>query len=584
MDDIRRVIDAAGRRLLFNDWLARLTVLATVVLGVAFAARVGQKLVPFEVPWSMAWLIGACVALVLAGVWALVARKKELEIAQHVDERAGLRESLSTALVVSKDQDGWSRNIVADAGARAKRVVVRDTVPITAPKLWAMPAALLLALAAVWWLPSYDVTGMFAQREQAEQQQREIQEVRAEAQAAEDKIEELMSKAGIEVDDEGDAVDEQPEIDPKAPLTPDDVRREAIKKLTNLAEQLDEKLNESEEAKALEALNRSMRQLKTPGEGPGSEMAKQMARGNYEQAQKELEKLAEQIASGEMSEEQKQQLAENLEAMSQQLEQLADQRQQLEEQLQAAGFSKEQAQQMARDPSQMQQQLEQNQSMSPEQKEQLQQQAQAQQKASDCMNGACSAMSQMAQGLQNESQQGGQQSMDGAQAMSQQLSQMEMMQAEMQSAQMAMSECQSQMAQMGQGMCENPGSGQGMNGAWRMGQSTSMGSGSGGPGRGNGVGPQEQQTDYMVRTEKANVNTGEGPVIASTLVHGAQIRGESRQTFSAVASSASAEAAEAIEHSRVPRRHEAAVQHYFGRLERAATSGDDAAGEADAGS
>ncbi|MEQ8769095.1 MAG: hypothetical protein RIB60_01145 [Phycisphaerales bacterium] len=576
MDDIRRVIDAAGRRLLFNDWLARLTVLLTVVLGVAFAARVGQKLVPFDVPWATAWLIGAGVALVLAGVWAIAARKKELEIAQHVDERAGLRESLSTALVVAKAQDGWSRNVVESAGERAKRVVVRDTVPITAPRLWAMPAALLLALAAVWWLPSYDVTGMFAEREQAEEQQREIQEVRAEAQAAEEKIQELMSKAGMEVDDEGEAADEQPEIDPNAPITPEDVRREAIKKLTNLADQLDEKLNESEEAKALEALNRSMRQLKTPGEGPGSEMAKQMARGNYEQAQQELEKLAEQIASGEMSEEQKQQLAKNLEAMSEQLRELADQRQQLEEQLQAAGYSAEQAQQMARDPSQMQQQLQQNQDLSQEQKQQLQQQAQAQQRASDSMNGACNAMSQMAQGLQNPSQQGGQQSMDGAQAMGQQLSQMEMMQAEMQSAQMAMSEAQAQLQRMGQGMCEgsSPGQGQGMNGAWRMGESTAMGSGSGGPGRGNGFGPEAQATDYMVRKEKANVNTGEGPVIASTLVHGAQIRGESKQTFSAVATSARAEAAEAIEHSRVPRRHESAVQHYFGRLEQAGSDSD----------
>ncbi len=575
MDDIRRVLDAAGRRLLFNDWLASLTVLLTVVLGVAFAARVVQKLVPFEVPWATAWMIGAGVALALAGVWAVAARKKELEVAQHVDERAGLRESLSTALIVSNDEDGWSRNVVADAGERARRVVVRDTVPITAPRLWAVPAALLLALGAVWWLPSYDVTGMFAQREQEADREREIQEVRAEAQAAEDKIEELMSRAGMEVDDEGEAADEQPEIDPNAPLTPEDVRREAIKKLTNLADQLDEKLNESEEAKTLEALNRSMRQLKTPGEGPGSEMAKQMARGNYDQAQKELEKLAEQIASGEMSEEQKQQLAENLEAMSEQLRQLADQRQQLEEQLQAAGYSKEQAEQMARDPSQMQQQLQQNQSMSEQQKEQLQQQAEAQQNASDSMNGACNAMSQMAQGLQNPSQQGGQQSMDGAQAMSQQLSQMEMMQAEMQSAQAAMSECQTQLAQMGQGMCENPGQGQGMNGSWRMGQNTAMGSGSGGSGRGNGVGPEAQQTDYMIRKERANVNTGEGPVIASTLVHGAQIRGESKQTFSAVASSARAEAAEAIEHSRVPRRHENAVQHYFGRLEQAGGSDPD---------
>lgn len=585
MEDIRRVIAAAGRRLFVNDWFARLTVTLTVVMTLAFLARIAQKLVPFDVPWTIALAAGAGVAVLAAAAWALIARRKDLEIAQHVDDRAGLRESLSTALVVAKSHDGWSENIVSNAGERARRVVVRDAVPITAPRLWAVPFALLLALAAVWWVPNYDVTGLFAQREQAVEQDRELQEVRAEVQAAEDKIEALMSKAGMEVDDAGESAEPQDELDPNAPVNPEEVRREAIKKMTNLAEQLDEKINESEEAQALETINDAMRRLKAPTEGPGSEMAKQMAKGNYEQAKAELEKLAEQIASGEMSAEQKQQAADNLNAVKEQLEQMANQREQLEEQLQSAGYSAEQAAQMARDPEQMQQQLEQNQEMSQQQKQQMQQAAQAQQQASDAMNSACQSMGQMAQGLQDQSQAGQQQASEGAQSMGQQLSQMEMAQAEMQSAQAAMSECQSQLAQMGEGMCENPGGqgqgqGQGMNRQWQAGMSNGMGSGSGGPGRGNGAGPQEQATDFIVRNEKANVNTGEGPVIASTLVYGSQIRGESKVAFSNVTSAAKAEAAEAIEHSRVPRRHEAAVQHYFGRLEKAAESGEKTDGSA----
>jgi hypothetical protein len=108
-----------------------------------------------------------------------------------------------------------------------------------------------------------------------------------------------------------------------------------------------------------------------------------------------------------------------------------------------------------------------------------------------------------------------------------------------------------------------------------MGNSSGMGNGSGGPGRGNGLGPEEQAIDFTIRSEKANVNTGEGPVIASMLVQGSQVRGESKATFSTVATSARAEASEAIEHSRVPRKHEAAVQHYFGRLESVAGESKD---------
>ena len=105
--------------------------------------------------------------------------------------------------------------------------------------------------------------------------------------------------------------------------------------------------------------------------------------------------------------------------------------------------------------------------------------------------------------------------------------------------------------------------------AWRGGQSTAMGQGSGGPGRGSGLGPEEQAVDFTLRNEKATVNTGEGPVIASMLVQGSQIRGESTATFQQAVTAGRAEAAEAIEHSRVPRKYENAVRNYFGRLESA---------------
>jgi len=574
MDDIRRVIAAAGRRLLVNDALARLTVTLTLVLALAVLARIAQKVLPFEVPWAIALPVGFGVAVLAALAWALIARKNELEVARHVDETAGLRESLSTAVLVDRAQDGWSRNIVASAGERARRVVVRDAVPFSAPRLWAVPGAVVLALLAVWWTPRYDVAGLFERKQAVQQQQAELEQVQLEVKQNEQKLNELLKKAGVDFED-GESADPQQAIDPNAPIKPDEVRREAIKKLTSLADQLDEKLNESEQSKALEAINDAMRRLKTPEPGPASEMGKQMAKGDYGQAKAELEKLAQQLASGEMSEADKKKAAEQLQQMADQLDKLANQRQNLEQQLQQSGMSEEQAKQLAANPDQLQQALQQNQNMSEQQKQQLQQAAQAQQKASDAMQAASQAMGQMAQGMQ---QQGSQQAMDGMDSMSGQLSQMEAMQAEMQGASAAMSEVQQQLAQMGNGQCEGGGQGQsfggqnqfGKTGQWSAGDSSQFGKGSGGPGRGQGVSPEAEPTDYVVRKEKANVNTGDGPVIASMMVQGSQVRGESKVAFSGAVSSASAEAAEAIEHSRVPKRHEAAVQHYFGRLEAAA--------------
>lgn len=562
MDDIRRVLAAAGRRLLLNDALARLTVTLAIVLAAAMAVRIGQKLVPFEVPWGLALGLGSAAAVVGALAWAVLTRRGTLDVARHVDERAGLRESLSTALVVERAQDGWSRNIVESAGRSARRVVVRDAVPYSAPRLWAVPSALVLGLLCVWWLPSYDAAGLFERRALQEQQQAEVEQVRAEIHAADERLEELLKKANLDLEDGETAEPEEP-LDPDAPIQAEELRRSAIKKLTSLAEQLEQKIGEAEQAKTMEQINDAMRRLKPPGDGPAAEMARELAKGNFAQARAELEQLAEQIASGEMSEQDQQRAAEQLQDLQSQLERMAEQREQLEEQLRQAGFSKEQAQQMAADPSQMQQQLDQNQSLSQEQKQQLQQASQAQQQASEAMQSACQAMGQMAEAIQNQS--AGQLS-DATGSMCEQLSQMEMMQAEMASAQAALSEARRQLTQMGQGQCEGGGQGPAFCDKPGSGNQWAGGFG-GGAGRGDGLGAAQAPVDFTVRTHKANTNASDGPIIASMLVQGSQVRGESKATFSTVASSARAEAADAIEHSRVPRKHEAAVQHYFGRLE-----------------
>jgi hypothetical protein len=573
MNDIRHILARASKRLFLIDLFRTLSLTLFMVLSALFLVRIVQKLVPtIEVPWNLTFIISAGVVVVSAFVWSIIRRPDEDQVAREIDERADLRESISTALCVDDENTPWSKAIVSDASSRAKRVVMKDALPIQSPKSWPMPIAAALALVAVWWVPQTDITGLLAKKQQAQDKQAELTQVQATVNEAQKKIEEIKALAKLDLETEGEET--SPELTPESTefVDPEEIARAAIKELTSLSDKLDEKRN-NEDGATFDAIKDMTRQLNTPEQGPVSEMARAMARGDFKEAQQQLKELAEGIKDGSLSEEQKEQATKQLESMKQQLEQMAQNRQSLEEQLKAAGLSEQQAKQLATDPQTLQKALEEA-GATQEQAQQLAQAAQAQQRASDAAGSMAQAMGQMAAGMQQSNPS---EMSEGLESMSGQLSSMEQMQQEMQSLEMAMSDASQQLDKLGQ--CTNPGSGGqgqgfgenaqwGQNGQYQEGSSQGFGKGSGGPGKGMGAGPDPSATDYQLKKERAEVQTtNEGPVIASTMVQGSQIRGESSATFSEVVESASASAAEAIETKRVPRKHESAVQQYFGRLD-----------------
>ena len=572
MDDIRTVIQRAARRLFMIDLIRTLVFSAFVVLCVLVGLRAGQKLFPtLEVDWTLAGLIALGATLAIALIVSLVRRPDEDQVARTIDERAGLRETISTAMCVDQNKDSWSKAIVGDASYRAKRVVIRDTLPIEAPKRSYLPVIAALALAGVWWLPQTDVMGLLAKKEQKEQNFTQVNEVKAEVKNAEDLIKQIEAKTGVELEGEGDETADELTPESSEFVDPQEIARAAIKELTSLSDKLEDQRN-NEDGATFDAVKDMTRQLNAPQDGPMTEMARAMSRGDFSEAKKQLEQMAEAIENGEMSEEQKEKAAEQLEAMSEKLEQMAQNRQSLEEQLKAAGLSEQQAKQLATDPEALKKAL-QEAGASEEQAEQLSQAAQAQQRASDAASSMSQSMGQMAAGMQQNNPD---QMSEGLDSMSGQLSNMEMMQQEMNSLDQAMGECQGQLAKLSEcsGSCDGGGQGYGQDAKWgntgqfSQGNSQGFGSGSGGPGKGMGAGPDAQKTDFMLKNERAEVNTtDDGPVIASTMVQGSQIKGESTATFSNAVQSASTEAAEAIETKRVPRKHENAVVHYFSQLD-----------------
>lgn len=438
-----------------------------------------------------------------------------------------------------------------------------------------MPMAFLLALAVVWLsLGDHYVWPEAAKRAENAAQLTQVAEALASDEA---KITELLQKAKLDMDGIGDDMD----LDGDLPenMTPDQLQRQMLKKMTTMADRIKEQLETGEQNLKLEAMKKMMRNLRKPGPGPLDEMATAMQRGDFSKAKEELDKLAEKLGNQELDAAQREQLAKQMENLAEQLKELSDLQKQLQEELQRAGLSKEQAEKLAQNPAGLQEALKDMKSLTEAQKKQLQSASEAMQSA--CKNGSqmSSALSQMAKGMTSSGMT--QEGMEGMGQMGEQLSSAEMLSAEMQSLKTALSQCQGMMQSLGQ--CNANGECYGQNGSnspWSAGDSTRQGNGSGGPGRGNGMSPEGEESDFTKKREKDSPKKHQGPIIGEMLVQGSTVPGENRAAFVEAVAVAAKTAQEEIANSEVPPEHQEGVKKYFGRLDEVAKEiGSSGAGE-----
>ncbi|MCG3123800.1 MAG: hypothetical protein GIKADHBN_02227 [Phycisphaerales bacterium] len=573
MEEIRRVVKSAGHRLVVLSFLRLVTLYAIAGAIGLFVALVVQRMFGLTWPWQTIFLSTGGAVVLAAIVTAVAQRKDTLGVARELDDRAGLRESLSTAMCVAKAEDPWSKVVVETARQRAAAVKVREAVPMEAPRLWPFALGSAAALALAWFvMPTWDVLKILEKQQVEAQKQQELVAARSEVEAATKKLDAILEKAKVEFKDE--KTDEPADSAARAAelKNPEEVRRAAVKRLSDVADRLSD-MKDSEKAQQMEALKDQLRQLRQTSDGPLHEFQRQLARGNFDQAKQELENLAKNMADGKMSPEDAAKAQKQLEDLAKQLEKLAGDKKELQEALEKQGLSKEQAQELMKkaasgNSEEIQKAMEAMKQLSPEQKQALMKQAMAQMKAAQQMQQMSDASKQMAEGMQ--AQKMDQQGAEGMQGMMAELSAAEQMSGEMQAAMAAMDEVNAQLAALGK--CLGTGDGQDGDfgnpriGEWSEGESQRQGSGSGGPGKGLGPSPEAAATDYAVKKDKAKVNTQEGPIIGSRLVWGEQVRGESRAAFSQAVEAGSEAASEALETKQVPRPYHNAVRQYFGTL------------------
>lgn len=594
MNHIKGAVRAASIRLFIVGFLARFATLMTLAIIALFIATLLERLLGVAINWKVSLAVATGAAFAIALGWSIVRRHHEIAAARVLDERAGLRESLSTALCVEKSQDSWAKAVVLNAEEKARGLRVANAIPIEAPQRWYVPVFAALCVGILWMsLPRYDLLGMFAKRQETQDHAKEIVQVKAEVKAKEDKLADMLAKAGVELKKEEN--DDAAAGKPPTEINPDEIRRAAVKKLTDVNDRLSQ-MQSGERQQQLQSLQDQLKQLKQPGPGPLQELSRNLAKGDFSKAQENLAELQKKLEDSSLSPQEKEQLKAQLDGLAKQLKDQASKQEDLKNLLQQAGMDKKTAEQLAKqaaqNPEAMKKALEQMGNMPPEQQKKLLESAMAMAKSMGQCDKMGQSMSQMAQSMSKEGMsESGQQAM---QQMSQQMSEMEQMASDSKALEAAMSEAKQQLKEMG-GQCDKDGECDGCknggnckggdcknakNGMWRAGDTNGNGRGSGGPGHGDGKSPEQMAADYRTEKRKANSNTQGGPIIGTRLVYGEQVRGESAAEFASAVETAKGSAAEALEAMRVPREYQDAVKKYFGTLEKKA---DDANAKPGAG-
>lgn len=546
MNDVVNVIRRAAARLFFNRLIGSLPVFAAIALAGLLTLRLLERLVGLPVDWALAWWIAGGASALAAVIWSSASARDRAAVARLLDERAELRETLSTAVALGEPRDAWSAAAIEQARLHARELKIRRVVPLRFPRQWPASALAAIAFVVVWFaVPQADLFGRDREREEEAAQAQEIAEAQAEAETIEDELREMLAKLG----EENALESSEAELETRTPSTPDDIRRAAIRKLTSVQDRL-ESMRSSQQSRMLDEIKNQMRRLRQPGLGPANQVVSALQRGDFDRAAEQLSELMQDIAQGELSEEKKRELVEQLANLAEQLEKLAQERRGLENQLRQAGLDPS----LSNNPGALQEAIQNAQGLSDEQKQQLMEQAQAAQNANN-------QLGRMAQALQQAAaQMGNQNGMEGLLELGDQLNELEMIAQEMRNVEAAQNFAWGKIADLSQCM----GGGRQEMSPFQLWRDQSL-SNSAGSQPGESL-IDAEDVEANPTKSKAIGQVTQGPIIGSMVVEGEQVRGESRAQFAELVEAGGQAAADAIETKITPREYHDALKHYFGRL------------------
>jgi hypothetical protein len=561
-------------RLTLNVIMRHLAGAVLVAAGAwAFVTLVERAFV-LGIPVYVGGGLAVSAALIITLIGVSRGRVDRLRAAVVLDEAAGLKERISTALTCRQSVEPFAQAAVHDAEQTAGRVHVPTHVRYHAPSLWPWSvSALIAAVIFFWFMPELNLlTGGEAEAadDQAGMVERDTVEaaLRAEVENVKQRLQDKPALAGLL-----DGLEEL-ELPDEPSQTPEDVRREAVKRIERVSDKLKQRL-EADAMNALDQLKRELAKLETPeGEDGASKLSQALASGDMQAAKKALGDLKKQLAEAAESADPaaKQRLAEmqkKLDDLSKQLAKLGDQQKLLKDLENKGGLSEEQAKKILEqlkgmDPQQMAEQLKKqlaDSGMSQKQIEQLAKKIAQNQKMRQQLQDMAQAMAQAAQACQQcQSGADGTNAADAMQgAMQAAMGQL----SDLEAAEQMMNELEAQLAELGD-LKEDIGEGN----CPGLGEGDPNRIGNQGPNRGYGYGARigKQRGAHQYKATKAPARTQGGKIIGQVLIDGPQVKGDASAEVTDAVASAVRDAADAVEREEVPRQYQRVVQYYFERL------------------
>lgn len=553
MTELDRQVRKTQVRLWGNRWLRQVCWTTTAVTG-AFAVVVFiSRLYGLETPllWVGAGL--ALGALIASLIWSLVGRPDRHAAAAVLDEAAGLRERISSGLYCTESTDPFAQAVLQDAQNVASVVTVRQHLKLRFPKPAVYTTIAIIVAGVLLLLPD----GMLERSEAKEQRElaRRIERTRVEVRERLQPIKKIAETNPALKDLKQQL--EKLEQDPNGKLMqPQDIRREAIKKIDKLSDAL-RKQRGSDRFDKVHEMKKMLRRIRQRNQGATGKLTKALAKGDFKTAQEEVKQLQDMLATLKHKEDREmvKQLQNQLKTLSKQLEKIADDKQ-LREKLEQAGVKKEDVERMLKnltkkDLDQLKKQLQQN-GLSQKQADQLAKQLQSR-------KSACTACKRMSQAMSNAAGACGKGDMEGAaggmQAAGDQLSELEQIEQEMNQLESQLSQCQNAK----DGLCGGQG-GKKQGGCGGMGKL--------GQGRG-GLAPEDDTGGFKFKIHRQKVHTGKGKIIGQFLVDAEQLKGGVTTELADVVAAEERDATDAINRDRIPRQYQKAVKEYFSYVQKA---------------
>ena len=541
MNRLINIAQTAARRMQLQETIVSATTIlfwiTCLLVALAFVDRMPSNAF---VPWEpLAIIVGAGWLASAILLWRKFHHDR-FQSAAEVDQRMNLHDRIGSAISCSQREDAFATVVLEDAITVVEKEDVENKLrtffPIIFPSLWVWIGVLTLVFAATLLSPQWNLFPedsnelpivMVTDRDNIvasiDGVVEELQKDASLSEALSEELAALDATSNLEVD-------------------PTELRREALRKMTDLQRKLDNLLND-ENALAYKETVRRLQSLELPRDEQTTKLAAALKSGDFAQVKQEVEDLEKKLESEQLSEEERKQLAESLEKLGEQLTALANANDALSEALAASGMDPN----LASDASAAAESIKGNKKLTESQKKKLLEMLEAQKQASkNCekLGTACKKCS------------GGKPS-DFA-SMEEAAEQLEAMKMFVTKAEAAKSQCQ----KAGKGMSNNPGDG--------------AGDGTGGIGKGSGGKNSMTETETTQVANRSPVQTVEGSIIARQLFEGGLVTsGETNATVRETVLSQQRSAQEAIAQEEVPRQYHDLLRHYFGKLEKLADSSDE---------